>query len=156
METVVKTGAWQQVAEVELTYKTKVKASERPKISDAKSAAALLRSLWSEDKIEFVEQFKLLLLNKANLVLGLIEISSGGVAGTVADPKLILVAAIKANVSGIILAHNHPSGNLKPSNADIHLTQKVAKAAELLDVKLMDHIIISKESYCSFADEGLL
>lgn len=156
MENIVKTAAWQQVAEVELRYRSKVKASDRPKIEDAKCAADLLKGLWNEDKIEFVEQFKVLLLNRANRVLGLVEISSGGVTGTVADPKLILVAAIKANACGIILAHNHPSGNLKPSNADEHLTQKIAKAAELLDIRLMDHIIVSKESYYSFADEGLL
>ncbi len=128
MENVMTPAAWQNVAEVELIYKSKVKASERPKITSSKDAAELLMGLWNENKIDFVEQFKVLLLNRANRVLGIVDISSGGITGTVADPRLILMAALKANAVGIIISHNHPSSSLKPSRADEELTQKIKNA----------------------------
>ena len=156
METLMNQQTWNQVAEVELIYKTKVKASERPHIKSSKDAAELLRQIWNENKIDFVEQFKVLLLNKANKVLGFFEASSGGLTGTVADPRLIFVAALKANACGIIICHNHPSGNLKPSQADEDLTQKIKCAGKFLDITLFDHIIVTSEGYFSFADEGLI
>ncbi|WP_317168263.1 JAB domain-containing protein [Pontibacter pamirensis] len=103
-----------------------------------------------------MEQFKVMLLNRANKVLGIYETSTGGVAGTVADPKLIFVAALKACASSIVLCHNHPSGNLKPSAADLQLTKKIKQGGELLDIAVLDHIILTSESYYSLADEGLL
>ena len=145
-----------QVSEVELVYKTKVKASERPQVSSSKEAYELLKKYWDNNKIEFVEQFKILLLNRANKVLGIYQISTGGVAGTIADPKIIFIAALKAAASYIILAHNHPSGNLKPSIQDKQLTQKIKDGGILLEIQIMDHLIISSEGYFSFADEGLL
>jgi len=156
MEKAMTTATWQNVAEVELIYKSKVKASDRPAITGSKDAADLLKSLWNETKIDFIEQFKILLLNRANRVLGIADISSGGVTGTVADPKVVLVAAIKSNSCGIIISHNHPSGSLKPSRADEELTQKIKQAASFLDIRLLDHIIVTSEGYFSFADEGLL
>ena len=156
MESEMSSGPWLHVAEVELTYKTKIKASDRPLISSSADAAELLKSHWDENKIEFVEQFKVLLLNRANRVLGLVEISSGGVTGTVADPKLVLVAAVKANACAIIMAHNHPSGNLKPSQQDEHLTQKIKAAAQLFDIRLLDHVIITNDGHFSFTEQGLL
>ena len=101
-----------EVAEIQLSYKTKVKPSQRPKITSSKDAYDILLESWDEDKLEFIEQFKILLLNRASKVLGIYEASTGGVSGTVADPKLIFAAAIKANASAIILSHCHPSGNL--------------------------------------------
>lgn len=95
-------------------------------------------------------------LNRANKVLGILEASSGGISGTVADPRLVFVAALKANASNIIISHNHPSGNLNPSKADEELTQKIKQAGQLLDIKLFDHIIVTSEGYYSFADEGLM
>jgi len=156
METLMNQQTWNQIAEVELIYKSKVKASERPQVKTSKDAADLLKHLWSEDKIDFVEQFKVLFLNRANKVLGIFEASSGGVSGTVADPKLIFVAALKANACSIIISHNHPSGNLKPSQPDQELTQKIKQAGQFLDIKLLDHVIVTSESYYSFADEGLI
>ena len=147
---------WNQVAEVELIYKSKVKASERPHIKTSKDAADLLKHLWSEDKIDFVEQFKVLFLNRANKVLGIFEASSGGVTGTVADPKLIFVAALKANACAIVISHNHPSGNLKPSQSDEQLTLKIKNAGLFLGIKLLDHIIVTSEGYYSFANEGII
>ncbi len=113
-------------------------------------------AVWNENKIDFVEQFKILILNRANRVLGIVEISSGGVTGTVADPKLIFAAALKANACGIIISHNHPSCNLNPSRADEELTQKIKHAGKFLDITLLDHVIVTSEGYYSFADEGLL
>jgi DNA repair protein RadC len=149
-------ASWYNVAEVELIYKSKVKASERAQITSSKDAYELLMQLWDENKIEFVEQFKVLFLNKANKVLGVYDVSTGGISGTVADPRIIFVAALKSNCAGIIVSHNHPSGNLKPSRQDEELTQKIKNAGQLLDIKLFDHVIVTNETYFSFADEGLL
>lgn len=145
-----------QVAEIQLSYKSNVKASLRPKITNSKDAYEVFLSSWDDTKIEFVEQFKVMLTNRANKVLGIFEVSTGGVSGTVADPKLIFAAAIKANACGILLAHNHPSGTTQPSQSDIALTKKIKEGGKLLDVQLLDHIIVTAESHYSFADEGLI
>ena len=156
MEMLLNEQSLNQIAEVELIYKTKIKASERPKLRTSKDAADILKRYWDENKIEFVEQFKVLFLNRANKVLGIFEVSTGGVTGTVVDPKIIFVAALKANACNIIISHNHPSGNLQPSNADIEITEKIKKAGQFLEITLFDHIIVSSEGYYSFADEGLI
>jgi DNA repair protein RadC len=156
MESIMNVSALYEVAEVELIYKSKVKASNRPQITSSKEAYQVFLKAWDENKIEFVEQFKVLFLNKANKVLGIYDVSTGGVSGTVADPKVIFVAALKANCTGIIITHNHPSGNLKPSRQDEELTQKIKQAGQLLDIKLLDHIIVTTEGYYSFGDEGLV
>lgn len=147
---------WTKLAEVELVYKSKVKASERPVVKDSKDCSNILREVWDENKIEMQEEFKVLFLNRSNRVIGIYEVSAGSIAGTIADPRLILAAAIKCLCACMILCHNHPSGNLKPSRADEELTTKIAEAAKYHDIKVLDHIIISSESYYSFADEGLL
>ncbi|TDH17784.1 DNA repair protein [Segetibacter sp. 3557_3] len=144
------------VAEVELVYKSKVKASKRPQISSAKDAYNILLIGWDENKIELVEQFKVLFLNRANKVLGMFNVSSGGITGTVADPRIIMVAALKSNCCSLVLAHNHPSGSLKPSRQDEELTQKIKSAGQYLDIKVLDHLIITSDGYLSFAEEGLL
>ncbi len=145
-----------QIAEVELIYRSKVKASDRPKITRSNDAYELFMKYWDENKLEFVEQFKVMLLNKANRVLGICELSTGGISGTVADPKLIFMAALKSNASFIVIAHNHPSGNLKPSRQDEELTGKIKEGGKFLDLPLLDHLIITDEGFFSFADEGLL
>jgi DNA repair protein RadC len=156
MESIMDVSALYEVAEVELIYKSKVKASNRPQITSAKGAYEVLLKAWDENKIEFVEQFKVMFLNKANKVLGMYDVSIGGISGTVADPRVIFVAALKANACAIIISHNHPSGNLKPSRQDEELTQKIKQGGQLLDIRLLDHVIISTEGFYSFADEGLL
>ena len=156
METNQIKPAYFNVAEIQLTYKTKVPPSERPKVDSSRNAYDILRSQWDENKIEFIEQFKVLFLNRANRVLGLLEVSTGGVSGTVADPKIIFAAALKANASGIIVAHNHPSGNMIASQADIDLTKKLREAGKFLEIQMLDHLILSTEKYFSFADEGLI
>ncbi|PRY03676.1 DNA repair protein RadC [Pontibacter ummariensis] len=156
MEKRIPNSSFCKVAEIKLTYRAKVKPSERPQVTSSTDCFKVLKESWDTGKLEFVEQFKVMLLNRANRVLGIYETSTGGVAGTVADPKLIFVAALKACASSIVLCHNHPSGNLKPSTADLQLTKKIKQGGELLDIAVLDHIILTSESYYSLADEGLL
>jgi len=149
-------SSWKTVSEIDLIYKTRVKSSDRPKITSSKSAYAILMECWDPDKIEFIEQFKVLLLNQSNKVLGVYQASSGGIAGTVVDIRLLFAAALKANAVGIIISHNHPSGKTDPSEADKSITRKIRTAGELLDIKLLDHLIVTDEKYYSFTDEGAL
>lgn len=109
--------------------------------------------LWDHNKIELLEEGKILLLNRANAVLGVLHASVGGVTGTVIDPKIVFITALKANACGIILAHNHPSGSLLPSEADTKLTGKINEGARLLDMRLLDHLIVTPEGYFSYADQ---
>lgn len=142
------------VSEIELVYKPKIKPSERLKLCSSKEVYKTLLDSWEDDNIELYEQFKFILLNKHNKVLGIVPISRGGISGTIVDLRLIFATACKANATGIILAHNHPSGNLQPSQQDIQLTKKIVAAGEILDIKVMDHLIITKEGFRSFSDEG--
>ncbi len=102
------------------------------------------------------EEFWILLLNRSNEVIGKKEISKGGVSGTVVDAKLVFNEALKQLASSIILCHNHPSGNLKPSQADIDLTRKMKAAGKTLDISVLDHLIVSEKGFYSFADEGMM
>lgn len=145
-----------QVAEIALCYRTKVKAADRPQIKSSNDAFKVLTTHWS-DLIEFQEEFNILLLNRANKVLGIYNVSKGSNCGTVVDAKLVFTAALKANASSIILAHNHPSGNLQPSQQDIDLTYKLKKCGEVLDITIFDHLILTPEDgYYSFADESMM
>lgn len=102
------------------------------------------------------EEFWILLLNKAHVVMHRLLISQGGISGTVADPKMIFEAALSKKASGLVLVHNHPSGNLNPSNSDVELTKKMRKAGEFLDLPILDHLIVAGDGYYSFADAGNL
>ena len=146
------------VSEIDIVYKRKMacKMSERPLIQSSSDSYALLLHYWNGDKIDLLEEFKVLLLNRANRVLQILPISQGGMTGTVADPRLILAGALRVAAVSLILCHNHPSGNLRPSRADEELTQKIREAARYFDISVLDHIILSSEGYYSFADEGLL
>ena len=145
-----------EVSEVKLTYQTKQKASERPKINDSKTTYDLLLKCFDADTIELKESFKVLLLNRANKVLGVMNVSDGGITGTLVDTRLVMQSVILSNATQIVIAHNHPSGNLIPSVQDGFVTSRIKKACDLLDVELLDHLIITPESYYSYADEGKL
>jgi DNA repair protein RadC len=145
-----------KLAEVELAYRSTVKPSERPKVTMSRDAYDLFLNNWDKSNLEFREEAKLLLLNRNARALGIYNISSGGTAGTYVDPKHVYMAALKTNASSIILAHNHPSGNLEPSDADIKLTRKLAEAGKVLEITLLDHLVVTSEGYYSFADEGRL
>ena len=144
-----------KVSEISLSYKTKVAAKDRPKISSSDDAYQLLYATWDKDKIEFQEQFMILLLNQGNRVLGKVLLSSGTTSGTTIDLKYIIVAAAKANAQGVILCHNHPSGSLNPSHSDRALTDKIKAACQIIGVTVLDHIIVTPhDGYTSFADKG--
>lgn len=145
-----------KVCEVQITYKPNFNPTDRPQISSSKQCYNILMQHWNLGLINFLEEFKIVLLSRSNRVLGLVDISMGGVSGTYIDPKIVFVAALKANASGLILVHNHPSGNLRPSEADIKLTQKIKDGAKLLEIEIHDHLIISENSYCSMADDGII
>jgi DNA repair protein RadC len=146
------------VSEIDIVYKKKsnVKMSERPQVITSSDSAEILRHYWDKGKIGLLEEFKVLFLNRAHRVLQIMTLSSGGITGTVADPRIILAAAIKLGTCSMILAHNHPSGNLKPSLVDKELSKKVKLAAQIHDITVLDHIILTEEGYFSFTEEGLL
>ncbi|HEY9489222.1 MAG TPA: DNA repair protein RadC [Chryseosolibacter sp.] len=125
----------------------------RPRISGSRDGFDNLKSHLQDLPHE---EFWVILLNRANRVIKKHQISQGGVAGTVADPKIIFKLAISELASGIILAHNHPSGNLTASQADMDLTKKIKEAGKLLEIQVLDHLIIAGQKYFSFADEGIL
>ncbi|MTG98895.1 DNA repair protein [Myroides sp. BIT-d1] len=156
MESTVLNSKWLVASEIELIYKSKVKTSERPKIVSSQSAFEIALKAWDENKIELLEQFKVLMLSNSNRVLGILEISSGGITGTVVDLRLIFAALLKTKATAFIIVHNHPSGKLNPSEADKQITAKIKQASQVLDIALLDHLIITLESYYSFADEGVL
>lgn len=142
------------VSEVSLSYHPKIRPSQRPKVMSSQDVYDILSGYWNADKIELTEQFCVMLLNRGNKVLGIVELSSGGVSGTVVDVKMVFCVAIKACACSIILAHNHPSGDLKPSSNDIRITKQLMAAGEIMQIKVHDHLIISSEGFLSMADEG--
>lgn len=144
-----------KLPEIKLSYINPIKKSERIKIKKAEDATKILREIFSEEEIELREQMMVLYLNNSGEVLGYTKHSVGGITGTVVDIRLILAGALKSLSTGIIISHNHPSGGTQPSDADIKITKKLKEAARSLDLELIDHIIITKEGYFSFADEGL-
>lgn len=141
------------VDEVSIVYHNSVPSAERQKVKSSNDAFEILRNIWN-DQYELYESFYVLFLNKANKVLGFRCISQGGVSGTVVDPKPIFQAALLTNASNIILSHNHPSGNLIPSEADERITKKLKSAGEILEIQVLDHLILGEDRYFSFADDG--
>ena len=145
----------QELAELKVVYKSQQK--QKVKITNSRDSFDVLYPLFDKDTIEYQEQFFLLLLNRANAILGWIKLSMGGTAGTVVDPKMVFGLALQTNASGIIISHNHPSGNIQPSQSDIELTKKINNSGKMLEINLLDHLIISHdEKYYSFADDGNL
>lgn len=123
----------------------------KPAVSSSSAVAEYLRSVLQDETREI---FVVIFLNRANRINGHHIISTGGITGTVADPRIIMKKALEENATGIILSHNHPSGNINPSREDINLTKKIKEAASYLDISVLDHIIIGNDKYYSFADSG--
>jgi DNA repair protein RadC len=138
------------ISEIELKYNPITTKEKRVKITCPESAYKAFLSNWNMDTIELHEEFKIMLLNRANEVLGICTLSRGGISGTVVDLKLLFAVVLKSAASGIILAHNHPSGNLTASEADKRLHEKIKKVAKYLDIQVLDNIIVSKNCYQSF------
>ncbi len=145
-----------KVAEVQLSYKPHFNAQERPQINSSNKAYEVLLDSWDMNLISFIEQAKMILLNRNNRVLGIVNLSTGGGGSTVMDCRVIFAIALKATATSIILCHNHPSGNLRPSNEDVRITEKLKQAGKLLEIEVHDHLIISGDGYFSLADEGCM
>ena len=144
-----------KVNEIKVSYKEKIKTPVA--ISSSLEAGKLLFENWNKETIELHETFKILLLNNSNKAKGIFEVSSGGITGTLVDLRILFAVILKSLSVGIILAHNHPSGKLFPSEADKSLTKKIKNASKLFDIKVLDHlIIVPNGSYYSFADNGML
>ena len=142
------------VSEVELTYKNNVPYNQRQKISNSQGAYEILTNLFPENTMDYRETFIVLYLNRANQVLGYSVISQGGTSNTTVDIKMVIQTALLANASCIMLAHNHPSGNVQPSSDDNKITKRIMEAAKLFDITVLDHLIITNENYYSFTDNG--
>ena len=148
---------YSKVSEVKLTYSTKVKASERVSITSPDELYKFLSNyVFDSETIELRESFKLILLNRANKVLGFSSLFEGGISATITDVRMIMQTALLGNASSIIVAHNHPSGQLQASEADKRITTKIKEAGALLDITLLDHIIVTTAGYVSFSNEGIL
>nr|WP_317631396.1 JAB domain-containing protein [uncultured Flavobacterium sp.] len=141
---------------ISVSFDKNVKKSELYKITSSETAYNLFIKIFDADLFHWREEFILLCLNQSNKVLGYYKISSGGMTATVVDVRMILTTALNCCATSILIAHNHPSGNLLPSEADKQVTKKIKEASKLLDIQLLDHLIITDESFFSFADEGLL
>jgi DNA repair protein RadC len=128
---------------------------QRAKISTSNDAYAIIRKFYKHD-INVYESLFLLMLDRGNVTVGFVKISQGGVSSTTADMKMIIRYVTSSLASAVIIAHNHPSGKLRPSDNDIELTKKVKEALSLLEVKLLDHVILADKDYFSFSDDGLL
>lgn len=142
--------------EISVNYSMKIKPSLLPQVHCSKDVYNYIINYEIIKGINHRESMILLLMSRANKILGYSLISLGGIAGTVCDPRLIMQLAINSNSTSIILCHNHPSGNINPSDADIKLTKKIKDCALLFDINLSDHLVITDEKYYSFADEGMM
>lgn len=143
------------VAEAKITYSTKVKSADRPKITSSRDAVEIITPFFDPETIEHHESCWIMLLNRANRVLGVVHHTSGGISGTLMDVGIIFQSALLANAKGLILFHNHPSGKSLPSDADIHITRKLREGGKLLDIEILDHIIITPmDGFYSMADMG--
>lgn len=140
-------------AALELGIRRAASGRKRELVTKSSDIAEYLRATLEYRKQEV---FAVVYLNRANKITQFEIISEGGMTGTVADPRIILKKALENDATSIVLCHNHPSGNLKPSKADELITQKIKQAASYLDIQVMDHIIVSNEGYFSFADEGMM
>ena len=136
-------------------YEIKKGKTEFPKMkcTSSNDAYQYLKQFYSDD-IEIYESSFILMLNRANVIIAYAKISQGGIIGTVIDPKIVGYYAMQSLASGIIIVHNHPSGNLQPSQADDNITQKLKNTLLIIETQLLDHLIITKDGYYSYADEG--
>lgn len=146
-----------RLAEIQVRYSHRVSRKDAVQVTSSLDVFNILMAIWEQELIAYREAFVVLLLNRANKVMGYRWISHGGISGTVVDVRHIFALALKCNATSVIIAHNHPSTNLQPSQADIDLTRKIRQGGELIDILVLDHIIVTPDHrYFSFADEGLI
>lgn len=142
------------VNEIKLSYSRKGNCERS--ISSSGDAAEVFREHFDADEMDYRESFFALYLNQANSVLGIKKISECGISSTLVDVRIVMQAGLLCNATAMIVAHNHPSGNLKPSECDIKITSQIKEAAKILNISLLDHVILTSDSHLSFADEGLI
>ena len=142
--------------EVQLVYRNKTKAKDRPSVTSPDEAYNILIKSWDMDQINLLEESKILLLDNSLKLMSIASVSKGGITGTVIDPRIVFSIALKRRASCFILAHNHPSGNLRPSDSDLLMTNKFIESGKLLNIHLQDHLIITQEHYCSMVNEGFI
>ena len=146
-----------QVNEIQLSYHPDIEVYKGSKISSSKEAFNFFSQSFNQKLLSIQEQFLVIFLNRSNKPLGVLKLSTGGIHSTVADIRLIMATALKSLSSAIIIAHNHPSGDLKPSQSDLQLTKQIKDACKFFDLQLLDHLILNPVGeYSSFADEGVL
>lgn len=143
-----------KIAEIKVSYYPSL--LEKYKISNSKESFELILEQWEKDTISMQEEVKVILLNRNNKALGVYSLAKGGITTCVVDIRLILSVALKTLATGLIIVHNHPSGSLNPSTDDKKITQQLKSACKLMGIDLLDHLIITKDAYYSFADEGVL
>ncbi|CAM1364421.1 JAB domain-containing protein [Tenacibaculum xiamenense] len=143
------------IGEIELSYKKQIETPFQ-KITSSQSANECIRKVFPINQINYREHMCALYLNNDNKVLGYQLLSIGGITATLLDVRILIQGALLTNSVALILFHNHPSGKLNPSKADVELTKKVSSSLGLLDLKLLDHLIITETNYYSFADEGMV
>jgi DNA repair protein RadC len=142
------------VAEIEVSYSHRIHAKDRIKIQSSQDVYNACSLFWPS--FDHVEYFYILFLNRNNQLLGVHQLSKGGFTGTILDVRVVFQVALKACSTSILAVHNHPSGNLVPSDADLQITQKIKDVGKLLYIQLLDHLIVTSESFYSLADNGLL
>jgi DNA repair protein RadC len=145
------------LGEIEVSYKYHNELANRPVIQSHIDAFSIVKELYQKERMGLQEQFVVIFLNRANAVIGSCNLFNGGISACAVDIKIILATGLKLLASSVIVSHNHPSGNLKPSEHDIALTKKIKSALEAIEMTLLDHIIISPDyKYCAFTEKGLL
>lgn len=140
---------------ISVSFDKILKKSELMKISSSRDAYEIFKRVFNADTFDWCEEVIMLCVNNSNKVVGFYKISSGGMTGTVIDVRMIFTTALQCLATGIIIAHNHPSGTLIPSDADKAITRKIKEAGKFLDINILDHLIITDESYFSFVDDGI-
>lgn len=143
-----------ELTEILISYKNK--NQDAVKVSSSVEVYNFILNHWDDDTLDIQENVKMLLLNSSNTILGVYDVSKGSINSTVIDLRLVLSVALKCLASSIILVHNHPSGNINPSEQDRELTKKIKSACKFLEIQLFDHIIITRHDYYSFADNGYI
>lgn len=143
------------ISEIQIKYKPIKLDNGNVKITSSDDAFKIVLRHWNPDIIELQEEFKVLLLNNSNEVLGIYEMTKGGMTSTLIDVKLLFAVVLKACATAIITVHNHPSGKLKPSESDIQIFRKITEASKLLEIHYLDNLIITKNGKFSFNDESI-
>ena len=145
-----------KLAEIRAVYKSRTRAGTRMKVHQPEDATAYLRAIWNPATLELTEDFVVLCLNAAHQVIGWVKVSSGGFASSVVEPRVIFAIALQTASAALVLAHNHPSGETAPSENDKQVTRALVEAGRLLNIAVLDHVILTKESAFSFREHGLM